>query len=302
MKKMHIAALLVTTLLWSIVGATQELTPRAYWPTPTGARVGTIGYSNVSGDSLPDPSLPISGVDSNIDTLVLGYRHTLDLWGRTANLIIEVPYSDGETLVEAPEGGELTREYLGLGDVSATISVNFLGAPAMTPAEFADFRLEPQPLLGASLKVVAPTGRYDSDRILNVGANRWAVKAELGYIHPLSNRWLLEVDLGGWVFGDNDDFLGFTREQKPIYSLQAHLVHRFGRGFWASLDASFYKGGRGTLGERRLDDVQRDSKFGVTIVYPFAPTQLVKLGYSIGSLNDSEENFDVFVLSYSWVF
>ena len=48
--------------------------------------------------------------------------------------------------------------------------------------------------------------------------------------------------------------------------------------------------------------MQRDSKIGITVVYPFAPTQLVKVGYSIGSLNNSEENFDVFVLSYSRAF
>jgi Putative MetA-pathway of phenol degradation len=292
----------MATLLWSTTGFAQELTPRAYWPTPTGARVGTIGYSRVSGDTIPDPSLPLSGVDSNIDTMVLGYRHTLDLWGRTANLILELPYSDGETAVEIRDGRELAQTYQGLGDLSATLSVNLLGAPAMSGAEFADFRSNPQALLGASLKVVAPTGRYDSDRILNVGANRWAAKAELGYILPLGNRWLFEVDAGAWVFGDNDDFLGRNREQKPIFSVQSHLVHRFGRGFWASLDATFYEGGRGKLGDQRLENVQRDSKLGVTVVYPFAPNQLLKLGYSVGSLNDSEETFNVFVASYSRAF
>jgi hypothetical protein len=300
--KKSLTVTLLAAVFWAMPSVSQELTPRAYWPSPEGTRVATIGYSYVSGDTIPDPSLPVTGVDSKISNVTVGYRETLDLWGRTANVTLELPYSDGDTEGGNNFGETLVRDYKGLGDATVSLSVNFMGAPAMNVQEFAALRASPKPILGGSIKVVAPTGRYDSDNLINVGANRWAIKAELGFIAPLAPKWLLELDLGVWMFDDNDDFLGFTKEQKPITAIQAHLVHRFSRGLWASLDASYYKGGRSTVAGRRLDDLQRDSKIGLTLVYPIARKHAVKVGYSLGSINDSDEDFDVWIVAYSRIF
>jgi hypothetical protein len=300
--KKSLTVTLLAAVFWAMPSVSQELTPRAYWPSPEGTRVATIGYSYVSGDTIPDPSLPVTGVDSKISNVTVGYRETLDLWGRTANVTLELPYSDGDTEGGNNFGETLVRDYKGLGDATVSLSVNFMGAPAMNGQEFAALRASPKPILGGSIKVVAPTGRYDSDNLINVGANRWAIKAELGFIAPLAPKWLLELDLGVWMFDDNDDFLGFTKEQKPITAIQAHLVHRFSRGLWASLDASYYKGGRSTVAGRRLDDLQRDSKIGLTLVYPIARKHAVKVGYSLGSINDSDEDFDVWIVAYSRIF
>lgn len=280
----------------------QELTPRAYWPAPQGTQVLTVGAVYTDGDIVPDPSLPVSGVDSQILTGVVGYLHTLDLWGRTGHLILEQGYSSGETSFNFLDLGLVDRDYQGAGDLAVTLAVNLFGAPAMNKQEFAELRRDPKPILGASLKVVAPTGRYDEDRLLNVGSNRWAAKAELGYMTVLHPKWLLEFELGIWVFDDNDEFLGLTRKQGSIKSAELHLVHRFSPGFWASLDLNGYRGGQSEIGGRRLDDLQRDSKFGLTVVFPIAGKQAIKFGYSMGSVNDNDEDFDVYQLSYQRVF
>ena len=73
-----------------------------------------------------------------------------------------------------------------------------MGAPSMTREEFQALRADPHPILGASIRVLAPTGDYNPDRLLNVGANRWAVKPELGYMIPLATKWLLELEAGVW--------------------------------------------------------------------------------------------------------
>jgi hypothetical protein len=293
---------LLISLLLPAIGMAQELSPRVYWPAPVGARVATVGYSHVSGDAIPDRSLPITGVDSSIDSMHLGYRHTLNLFDRTANLTLEVPYIDGVTAGTREEELNLEQQYSGIGDLAVTLSINILGAPAMNVQEFQEMRRNPQPVLGASIKLVAPTGKYESDRLINVGANRWAMKAEMGYITVLRPKWLLEMSLGAWFFQDNDDFLGMTKEQELVVSVQGHLIHRFRPGLWASLDMTYYEGGLSTIGGQRLDDLQRDSKIGATLVFPFASRHAIKIGYSVGSLNDSGENFDTFVISYQRVF
>ena len=294
--------LLCTLLAYPLSSGAQALSPRAYWPSPVGTNVLTVGYSHLSGDVVPDRSLPITGVDSSIDSMILGYRHTFNMWGRTTNITVEAPYVDGSTRGTHENGPDLQRDYNGLGDIGATLSVNILGAPSMSRQEFRERLSSFEHMLGASVKVVAPTGEYDNKRILNVGTNRWAAKAELGYISILNPKWIFEMSLGAWFFEDNDDFLDFTKEQDPLVSLQGHLIHRFRRGLWVSLDANYYEGGRSTIGGRRLNDLQRDSKVGATLVFPFAKGHAVKVGYSKGSVNDSDEDFDIFIMSYQQLF
>ncbi len=213
-------------IIWAVcslgaaTGAAQELTPRAYWPAPRGTRVAIVGYSYAFGDVATDPSLPVFGVDSRINTGFLAFFQTLSLWGRTSNIVIELPYLQGTT-VGTLEGEPRRRDFSGIGDLGVTLSVNLLGAPTMTLEQFRELRRTPHPILGASIKVLAPTGHYEPDKLINVGANRWAVKAELGYMIPLTQKWLLEGELGAWFLGDNDEFLGVTREQTPVIAAES---------------------------------------------------------------------------------
>ena len=80
-----LSAGLALVVLWSVSATAQDLTPRAYWPAPKGTRVAVVGYSYVSGDVLLDPTTPITGVDSEIHTGVLGYlpRTLLTRWLRS---------------------------------------------------------------------------------------------------------------------------------------------------------------------------------------------------------------------------
>jgi hypothetical protein len=289
--------LVVTASAAASASSAQDLTPRAYWPAPRGTKVAIVGYSHVRGDVFFDPSVPLSGVDSKIHTGLAAYLQTFSLWGRTANIVVDLPYSWGTTqgLVEDEPA---QREYSGLGDLGATLSFNLLGAPTMTPADFQALRAEPHPILGASLKVIAPTGRYNDERLINVGANRWAAKLELGSIVPLHRKWLLEFDAGLWWFTDNDDFLTGTREQETIYNLQAHLIRRFSPGFWASLDANYFVGGRQTIGGDQLGDVLHNIRVGGMVVVPFAGRHAVKAGYFIGARTDFGADFDQLLVSY----
>jgi hypothetical protein len=278
-------------------GGAQELTPRAYWPAPRGTRVAVLGYSYTYGDILTDPSLPIAGVDSRINQGLFAYVQTLSLGGRTANLIVDLPYTWGTT-AGSVEGESSRRDVSGIADIGITLSFNLLGAPSMTPVEFQQLRKNPHSILGASLKIVAPTGSYEPDKLINAGANRWAVKTELGYMIPLKPKWLLEIDVGAWFFADNHDFLGVTREQKPVIATQLHLVRRFKAGFWAALDLNFFSGGRSIIGGEQRADLQRNSRFGGTIVYPFGGRHALKAGFSMGVVTASGGDFKSLLVTY----
>ena len=279
------------------VAFAQELTPRAYWPTPNGTNVFVASYQRSTGDIVTDPSLPLTGVDSDINYLQMSYQRSFSLAGRTAALQVSVPYSRGETegLVE----GEFRRRNTsGLGDIRLRLAYNIKGAPSMDVAGFRALRDAPRTIVGASVLVQAPTGDYDVDKVINIGTNRWSIKPAIGVIWPLRPTWLLEFELGAWVFGDNDAFLGETRKQDPILSTEFHLIKRIRPGFWASLDANFYIGGRTNVGDSEQANLQRNSRVGVTVAFPFRRRHAIRSSVSTGVVTKSGGDFQMFTLSY----
>ena len=284
--------------LCTTTSSAQELTPRAYWPAPKGTIVTVLGYQYSFGDILTDPSIPISGVESKIHVAYIGYLQTFSLFNRTTNLLIELPYTWATTtgIILAPNGEILGRRVMsGFADFGITFSINLIGAPTMDLKSFQELRLNPRQILGASLKILVPTGAYEEDKLINVGSNRLAFKPELGYIIPIDEKWLLELELGMWIFTDNTQFLGQTRKQDPIFASQLHLIRRFKPGFWAAFNANYYWGGRSNLSD---EDLHRNSKIGITMAYPFEGRHAVKLGFSMGLVTETGENFKSFLLAY----
>lgn len=154
--------------------AAQELTPRLYWPAPKGTQALVVGFGHQRGDVVTDPSLPVTGVESRINALVLAYQQTLDWFGRTTNLQVELPFTDATT-VGLTEDLPALREVRGFGDLSATLSVNLLGAPSMNLEEFQAFRGQPRPIVAFRRLVTLPrrtTGRAHVRRGSRAGS-RW---------------------------------------------------------------------------------------------------------------------------------
>jgi len=291
------ALALLITVLWVREAASQELSPRLYWPAPVGTRLVVLGYQYSDGDVLMDPSIPVYGVDSRISTPLAGYAQTLDLCGRTTNLLLEVPYSQGSTQ-GLLNGQMLRRDFGGFNDLALSATINLLGAPAMTREDFQALRADPRPIVGLNFKLILPTGHYQEGRLINVGANRLAARVQIGSILPLRPRWLFELAAGVWVFGADTDFISGRREQDPIYAVEAPLIRRFKPGFWGALDMNYFTGGAQTIGGRELVDLQNNSRLGATLAIPFAGRSAVKLVYSTGTRTEFGSDFNQFTVTY----
>jgi len=297
------ACIVVTAVgsgLWCTGVTAQELAPRAYWPAPKGTNLIVAGYEYSSGDVVTDPTLPLENVDSEASFAQVSYQRTLSLFKRTTNVQINQPYvwSSTKGLVE---GEFRTRDISAFADTRMLVSVNLLGAPTMDAAEFQALRAKPRTIVGGSVLVTLPTGEYDSDKLINAGSNRWAVKLATGMILPLRPRWLLEVDLGLWLFGDNDDYLGTTRQQDPIYSAEFHLVKRIRPGLWTSLDFNVFGGGQTTVGGETRDDKQGNSRLGATVVIPFKRHHAIRSSYSTAIVTRAGGDYDSLSASYIYV-
>jgi hypothetical protein len=293
----------IAILYWNWIPCVcaQDMSPRAFWPAPDGTRVAVFGYSFVSGDVLVDPSLPVSGVDSDFSTGLVAFMQTFNLAGRTANLVFELPYSYGTTagfIYDEPA----QRTFSGFKDLGCTLAVNLLGAPTMNLKEFQELRAKPRPIVGASLKILAPTGSYDIGRLINVGTNRWSFRPKIGCILPVTDKWLVEAEAGAWFFSDDDDYISGRREQAPIFSGEIHLIRRFKPGFWASVETTYFNGGRQTIGGDRLADVQNNARIGATIVIPFGGRHAIKTGFSTSLTTSYGNEFDQILVTYAAVF
>ena len=169
-------------------GCAQEMEPRAYSAVPIDTNFVVGSFRSVAGDVALDPSLPISNVKASVETAALGYDRTFELFGQTASVALLVPYLYGDLSGDVgTEGREITRQ--GLGDAGLRFTYNFIGNPAWTPVEFA--QREPTTTVGVNVALVVPTGVYNSEHLINVGSNRWALRPEIGFSHPIE-RWFVE--------------------------------------------------------------------------------------------------------------
>jgi len=276
----------------------QSLAPRAYWPGPEGTKVLSFGVGYQRGEVVVDPSLPVEDGEAALTTLQVGYLEVFSLWGRSASLGVVIPYLEG-TFKGVVEGSPERRDLEGVGDVSLTLGLNLLGAPAMSPEEFLVFRETPKPVLGLSLEFRLPVGQYDPERLINLGANRWALKPQIGYIQPLGSGYVLEANLGGWIYGKNDDFVGEPRMQDPLFSIEVHLVRLERRTYWASLDLTFFHGGRSEVSGDSKDDRLSNMRGGVTIAFPLKKGHLLRFAGSTSLTTDSGGRYDSFLLAYA---
>ena len=297
MKFLQLGLVCLLCGLWFTDSIAQEVTPRLFWPTPKGTKVFIAGYSYSAGGVLLDYSIPIEDADTSINTGILAYTQTLDLFGRTSNILLNLPYSEG-TAEGLLLGDPVKRDFSAFGDLAVTLNVNLKGAPTMDREDFLAFRANPQTIIGTSLKVVFPTGNYDSDKVINVGSNRWAARFKLGAVLLLKPTWLLELSTSVSWFGNDEDFVMGTKEQEPIYALETNLIKRIRPGFWASLDVTFWQGGRQTINGIPLSNSQRNVKIGGTLVFPFLGRHAIKVGYVNGVITRYGDDLDQFLLSY----
>ena len=278
----------------------QELEPRLYANVPIGLNFLVAGYAASSGNVLVDPSIQLQNAQLDFDGALLGYARSLSMGGMLGKIDAAV----GRVCLSGSadyRGERVVRDVCGLTDARVRIAVNFVGAPALSAQEFA---ATPQDglVVGASVQLAAPTGDYDPERLVNIGANRWAAKAEIGIWKRLA-PWTLEVSTAATVYAANEEFFGGSRrEQDPLYSLQGHVVRSFARGAWVALDATHYRGGRTSVDGGADGDRQSNDRLGLTVSVPVGARQSVKLSLSSGVSTRTGTDFDTLALvwQYRW--
>jgi hypothetical protein len=275
--------------------AAQSIEPRSYSNAPIGTSFLIVGAAVTEGGLGIDPAVPLTDPDLETRSGVVAYARFIDFWGKSGKFDVIAPYTflSGTALFN---GEPVSREISGLADPAFRLSVNLFGAPALSAAEFKDYRQKT--IVGVSLQVTPPLGQYDETRLVNIGMNRWTFKPEVGVSRAV-DAWTFELKAGATLFTVNDDFnRGQTREQKPIYSTSGHAIYNFTRGRWASLDVNYFTGGGTTIAGTRKQDLQRNWRVGATYAFPAGARDSIKLYASSGVSARTGNSFDL--LGVAW--
>ena len=289
------------------VVAAQDLAPRAYIISPIHSNAIVVSYSFFTGNLDLVGGLPITDATATANVPSLSIFHSMNFFGRTANFTAALPYAEAN--FSANVFSTQTNAYRsGLSDSVWRFSVNLYGGPAMDGRHY--LKWKQKTLVGASLRVSAPTGQYDSTKLINLGANRWGFKPEIG----LSRRWghwVVDAYSGAWFYTTNPKFFsenkynsGILRQnQAPIAAFEGHLSYDVRERLWVSFDGNFWRGGATSLnGVENPATEQRNSRLGGTVSLPMTKHQALKFSYNNGAYIKYGGNFQNVSAGwqYSW--
>jgi hypothetical protein len=288
----------------------QELAPRAYLITPLHGNAVNLTYSFNTG-GVDFNGLPITGATGRYSMPSLSLYHSFSFFGRSANIVGWLPYGVG-TFQGSVLGTNNQIYRSGMFDSGVRFSVNLKGGPAMPMTEFAKWKQTV--VLGASVKVIAPTGQYDPTKVINWGTNRWIFKPEFGYSQRFRRKWILDGYAGVVFFTTNQKSFSIPTPQpqtkSPYGSFEGHLSYDAKRyrgkpiPLWFSLDGNFWFGGATRMsGKSNPASRQAASRIGFTAVIPLNEHQAIKAAFSTGSYVRVGGNYKNVAVSwqYSWV-
>ena len=276
----------------------QELEPRIWANLPAGLNFAGIGIGKSDGNILLDPTLPAKDLEADLLVVGASYLRSLSVAGKSARVEILLPFADADWQGIA-FGERRQRSVSGLGDARIRFAINLFGAPSLTPQEFADYRQKT--IIGLALQVIIPTGQYDSDKLLNLGANRWTLRPQIGMSH-VWGRWGVELTATAWYFQDNNDYFGGqTLEQDPLYAVQAHLYYFFRPGLWLAINTGYADGGSTVVNGLPLSTLQGNTRSGLALTIPFGRQHGLMISYSTGLTTRIGADFNSVLIGYRYM-
>lgn len=298
-------AILIAVVLLMFCGVNisfaQDTEPRRWAQIPTGVNFVGLAYSYTDGDIFFDPLLLIEEATFELHGSAFAYIRTLGFMGKSARAEFALPYAAGRW--EGILDGEFVSvRRRGPGDARARFSMLLYGGPAETPQEFAK-SVKSNTVIGAALAVTIPTGDYNSDRLINLGANRWVIRPQLGVTHT-RGKWTGEVTGSVYFYADNNHFWKETRlETDPLFAVQGHLIYTFRPGLWTSISTAYGWGGEATVNGDAKNNPSGNWLTALSFGFPITHKQGIKIAWLRGrTQKPTGADIDSLILAYSVMF
>ena len=279
----------------------QDIEPRRWAQMPIGMNFAGIGIGHVEGDISFDPLLLVEDAKFDMELIGLVYMRSFSLAGRSARVDFSLPYRAGRW--EGTVNGEFLHfRRRGFADPRIRLSMLLYGGEALTRKEFASTKRS-NTVVGAAISAKMPLGEYREDRLINLGANRWEIKPQLGVTHT-RGKWTGELTGSVFLYGRNNEFWKETRlETDPLWALQAHIIYSFKPGLWASISSGYGWGGESTVNGDAKNNPSGNWLSALSFGFPIDRVQGIKIAFLTGrSQKVTGADLDSIALGYSIIF
>ena len=293
---------------------------RAYWNAKEGTEVVGFQYLKLDMDASAvvqfDPGqyiYPNSDIEASI--FMANWSRHISLLKRASSLSFFLAGGDISADIDAALpvefqppgfGPNFSQSATGFADPGVQLVVNLYGTPQMkNNVDLLNY--EPGWTLDAAMMLGIPIGEYDSDKLVNMGLNRWfgrvafPIKYHFGVFDP-GHMSSFELIPSVWLFAENDDFLGDKMENDPLYQLESHLTHDFNIGFFGSLDALYRNGFQSKIDGVEQGDELEIGNLGFTLNYQVTRNVTIRTGFSSNVFGDDDLNTSIgrLMFVYGW--
>jgi hypothetical protein len=237
--------------------------PHNYDNAPVGINQLELDYYYAHSDASIDTSLIVAGATFNLNQGILDYTHYFGFIHRLAWVEATLPLAG---LSGSISGTNISGSITGTGDSSYLVAALLKGGPALSVAQFQNYK--PITTVGVSLTITAPTGQYNSNKVLNLGSNRWSFKPEFAVSHPFGpeQKWEFDAYANAYFHTDNTSYQGAKiLRQQPLPGIEGHITYSFTDRLWASLDTRYSFGGNTFVNGVNENNAQQNFILGTEV-------------------------------------
>jgi hypothetical protein len=265
--------------------------------TPVGTNQLELAYAYARSNASIDTSLIVTGALFNLNQGTLTYTRYFGFVHRIAWVEASVPIAD---LSGSVSGTRVQGSITGTGDSSYTLTTLLKGGPALTVAQFADYK--PTTTVGLSLNISAPTGQYNPNKLLNLGSDRWSFKPEIALSHPFGaeQRWQGDLYAHAYFFTDNTSYHGVEiLRQDPLPGIEGHISYSIHK-LWASFDTLYSFRGATFVNSVDQQNAQRNFTLGCETNLSLNSRNSLVFQFSKALVHHNGPDFAGFAVKYTY--
>jgi hypothetical protein len=281
---------------------------RAYWKGRAGTNGVSFQYLRLDLQASDSQQFaPGQYVYANADTeasiFIANYVRHMTLFNRPSSFSLGISGGDVDVDVNTKAqsqfvppgitpGTAFSQSASGYADPIVQLVVNLFGTPPLK-ANFDLIDYEPTWTLDVATMLALPVGVYDSDKLVNMGQNRWYGRVALPFTYHFgvfTRGYMKSLELipSVWLFAENDDFMGQKLENDPLWQFEAHLTHDFTPSFFGSLDLLYRGGFQSEIEGVEAGEELNIGNLGFTLSYQVTDNLAIRTGFSSNVFGDND--------------